>query len=295
MSSQNESIVPLKTENKNNKGKLIKFLKLPSIFSLSLLTNSVPIKYMSKVFFPFTSYSSLFYYGSIFFMYSSSLDHTLQIIAKHKRKNKLKKLLEELKEEFPMKDKSNSSSTSINSLEILFFIYFKCLNEVYSEEKKKFIIQRRLFLKEGLTMSYIKTCLNYFKEELEYEEEIFEEISKSFNIKFDLIQLMFNKLDESEEEIDLRKIKGKYFNTRNDVEIPLFLEGKKLNQVIKYLHNKYLELIQFIKESSLQIKEEKILLVSECYAFDCTYFEYEVEYEVIEKCLYQNNLKVVEY
>ncbi|MCQ2819290.1 MAG: hypothetical protein MJ252_18660, partial [archaeon] len=115
------------------------------------------------------------------------------------------------------------------------------------------------------------------------------------NIKFDLIQLMFNKLDESEEEIDLRKIKGKYFNTRNDVEIPLFLEGKKLNQVIKYLHNKYLELIQFIKESTLQIKEEKILLVSECYAFDCTYFEYEVEYEVIEKCLYQNNLKVVEY
>ncbi|MCQ2818456.1 MAG: hypothetical protein MJ252_14405, partial [archaeon] len=105
MSSQNESIVPLKTENKNNKGKLIKFLKLPSIFSLSLLTNSVPIKYMSKIFFPFTSYSSLFYYGSIFFMYSSSLDHTLQIIAKHKRKNKLKKLLEELKEEFPMKDK----------------------------------------------------------------------------------------------------------------------------------------------------------------------------------------------
>ena len=131
---------------------------------------------------------------------------------------------------------------------------------------------------------------SYLKEAYPYEEEILQSIADIFDVKLDVVKSIFSR-----EEVDYRKMKGRYFSQRNDIEIPCELDIKKMDEIIQFLHKKFCLCYNKIKEMNQAIKEYKAQLIAEYYAFDCVFFEYDIEYEVIEKCLYQNNLSVIEY
>ena len=231
--------------------------------------------------FPFSKY---LYYGSVFFMLKFSYDTINKEIYTKSKKKQLLSLLKELKEKYEINDQSTST------LEIIYYIYFKCLNEVYDNESKKFKTQRRNYLKVNYLYGYVNLCLSYLKEAYPYEEEILKSIADIFDVKLDVVKSIFSR-----EEVDYRKMKGRYFSQRNDIEIPCELDIKKMDEIIQFLHKKFCLCYNKIKEMNQAIKEYKAQLIAEYYAFDCVFFEYDIEYEVIEKCLYQNNLSVIEY
>jgi hypothetical protein len=230
-------------------------------------------------------YSNLFYYSSLVFMWKLSHNYLSKTYTKLSKQSQLKSILTQLKTQYVIPDQSTSS------LEIIYYIYFKCLNEVYEEEIKRFKNSRRFFLKSNRLYDYIKLCKTFTHEMLHKEEEILFLISKVFEIQIDIVHSVFSR-----EEINYKKMKGKFYSQKYEIEIPNELDNiKKIESIVQYMYKHYLFSFNKMKELNLNLKEEEKLLIAEYYAFDSVYFEYEIEYEVIEKCLYQNNLTVIEY
>lgn len=243
------------------------------------LIRKIPFNILHKI--PFSNY---LFYGSVFLMLKVSYDYFSKDYYRKTKKRQLIALLQNLKENYSITDQSTSS------LEIIYYIYYKCLHEIYENEFRKFKLQRRSYIKVNYIYGYINICLGFLKEIYQYEEEILFLISKVFEIKMDVVKSIFSR-----EEVNYKKMKGRYYSQKTEYEIPCELDIKKMNEIIQFLYKKYLMCYNKVKEINQNLKDQKIQLIAEYYAFDCVFFEYDIEYEVIEKCLYQNNLSVIEY
>lgn len=236
-------------------------------------------------FFDILPYSSWIYYSSIIFMLKYSADFLYEDYLNRKHKKQIEKILQKLKEEYII-----PRDQTISTLELLYFFYYKCLREVFKIDFIKFRIQRRLYFKGNYIYGYINCCKFFIKQLKEKEEMILNEISNYFKIDFEILHLIFEK-----EGINYRKIKGNYFSSRKDIIIPNNLDRKNIEYIIQYLFKKYKFYFDKFKKENPDLKENIIQLISENCAFDSIYYEYNgIEYEIIEKYLYQNNLQINE-
>ncbi len=230
-------------------------------------------------------YSNWFYYTSVFFLfkYSSSFFYHEYLNSKYKKAIQI--ILKQLKKEYIIQN-----DQTIPTLELLYFFYYKCLREVFKIDFVKFRIQRRLYFKGNYIYGYINCCKLFIKHLKEKEEMILNEISNYFKIDIEILHLIFEK-----EGINYRKIKGNYFSSRKDIIIPNNLDRKNIEYIIQYLFKKYKFYFDKFKKENPDLKENIIQLISENCAFDSIYYEYNgIEYEIIEKYLYQNNLQINE-
>jgi hypothetical protein len=68
-----------------------------------------------------------------------------------------------------------------------------------------------------------------------------------------------------------------------------------MEYIIQFLFKKFKFYFDKFKKENPDLKENIIQIISENYAFDSVYYEYNgIEYEIIEKYLYQNNLQIIE-
>ena len=235
-------------------------------------------------FFNILPYSSWIYYSSIIFMLKYSADFLYEDYLNRKHKKQIEKILQKLKEEYII-----PRDQTISTLELLYFFYYKCLREVFKIDFVKFRIQRRLYFKGNYIYGYINCCKSFIKQLRQKEEMILHEISDFFQIDIDILYLIFEK------EVNFRKIKGKYFSSRKDIIIPINLDRKKMEYIIQFLFKKFKFYFDKFKKENPDLKENLIQIISENYSFDSVYYEYNgIEYEIIEKFLYQNNLQIVE-
>jgi hypothetical protein len=229
-------------------------------------------------------YSNWFYYTSVFFLfkYSSSFFYHEYLNSKYKKAIQI--ILKQLKKEYIIQN-----DQTIPTLELLYFFYYKCLREVFKIDFIKFRIQRRIYFKGNYIYGYINCCKSFIKQLRQKEEMILHEISDFFQIDIDILYLIFEK------EVNFRKIKGKYFSSRKDIIIPINLDRKKMEYIIQFLFKKFKFYFDKFKKENPDLKENLIQIISENYSFDSVYYEYNgIEYEIIEKFLYQNNLQIVE-
>ena len=229
-------------------------------------------------------YSNWVYYTSVFFLFKYSSDFFYQEYLNRKYKKAIQVILNQLKKEYII-----PNDQTIPTLELLYYFYYKCLREVFKIDFIKFRIQRRIYFKGNYIYGYINCCKSFIKQLRQKEEMILHEISDFFQIDIDIVYLIFEK------EVNFRKIKGKYFSSRKDIIIPINLDRKKMEYIIQFLFKKFKLYFDKFKKENPDLKENIIQIISENYAFDSVYYEYNgIEYEIIEKYLYQNNLQIIE-
>ena len=229
-------------------------------------------------------YSNWVYYTSVFFLFKYSSDFFYQEYLNRKYKKAIQVILNQLKKEYII-----PNDQTIPTLELLYYFYYKCLREVFNIDFIKFRIQRRIYFKGNYIYGYINCCKSFIKQLRQKEEMILQEISDFFQIDIDILYLIFEK------EVNFRKIKGKYFSSRKDIIIPINLDRKKMEYIIQFLFKKFKFYFDKFKKENPDLKENLIQIISENYSFDSVYYEYNgIEYEIIEKFLYQNNLQIVE-
>ena len=108
------------------------------------LIRKIPFNILHKI--PFSNY---LFYGSVFLMLKVSYDYFSKDYYRKTKKRQLIALLQNLKENYSITDQSTSS------LEIIYYIYYKCLHEIYENEFRKFKLQRRSYIKVNYIYGYI--------------------------------------------------------------------------------------------------------------------------------------------
>lgn len=230
------------------------------------------------------SFTNYLYYTSIFLIAKASFD---AIKKTHIQRSKLTQIKTLLLQEAK---KYSFEQMTPESYSVLYYLYIKAYHSVLKNELSAFKISRRKLLKNNRHYYYVKFCQSFHKQMRIFELEILSSISECLNIKYDIMKTIFSKSD-----VNYKEIKGKYYAEQQGMDLPSDLDIKKMEEIIRNLHSQYLFYYTKMKEMNLNIKEEKLQLISEIYAFDQIYFEYGIESEIIEKCLYQNNLDLVEY
>lgn len=230
------------------------------------------------------SLGNYFYFTSLFFIAKTSFSVIEKNYKKKQKNSQIKALLLQEAKQYSFEQMIPESYA------VLYYLFIKTYYSVFKNELIAFKDYRRTLLKNNRQYQYVQYCQLFHKQMKVFELEILSAMAECFNIKYEIIKTIFSKID-----VNYKEIKGKYSAELEGINQPSNLEIKRLEEIIRSLHNHYLNYYGKLKEMNLNFKEEKLQLLSELYSFDQIYFEYGIESEIIEKCLYQNNLDLVEY
>lgn len=202
-------------------------------------------------------------------------------VSSYRHKSKISHQIRTIINEEKSKLSDTENKTDKNDVEFCYYLYFKCLKTILSNEFQSFEKKRREYFNKEKTDQYCSHVVNFYQSIKPIEQLIIKQI---------MLELGLNENFDSQvkvNEFDFNSINRKYYD-QLDIDIPTELTSNKLSEVLNLLYEKtkfYIGKIREFNGIKKETLDDKTQILAEHMAFDYVYKKYSYSREVIQKAM----------